>query len=321
MRARYVEESLPVPSELSLSKLPCAVREVLLSRILRAIAALLIPIVRTCRTRPITQLRVSQAHNFPGTLVLIFRAGLIIHQPRSVQMSESPFYSLVRAFATATNTTWFQSNIPAASDIIEPRPIPQWAEHISRTVKVLIPEAMALQGLDWSDNEESNDEFDLPDDAGKQVHPHKMRIWGLVASPGGGATAVLVSKHSTVRPERNCKTQVRFGWTPPKDIPGAETLPIIPDQTTESRVWERMYGGGPAVKGVALAEGDGKSPTLNEDGKLQKQFNGVLTNQRCVYCQATLRSLGRQTKCQNNHIFGKYFPADLFFTYLLTGGQ
>jgi hypothetical protein len=165
----------------------------------------------------------------------------------------------------------------------------------------MVPKIMALQGLD-SDNEssDSGDDFDMPEEAGEQVHPYRMRIWGMAASPGGGSTAVLVSRHSTLHPERWCKTEILFSWRPPLDSIDEESVSIIRNMTTEGRLWEWMYGGGPLVPGIE----EGHERTVAAPG-LRLQFKNVLASQRCIFCQGKLQDIGKQTKCGNGHVFRK----------------
>jgi len=171
-------------------------------------------------------------------------------------------------------------------------------------INLLIPESMAIEGI-GSDAGSSTDEDDqgLPEEAGNQVHPYRVRIWGLAASPGGGSTAVLISKHSTVHPSRACRTQVMFGWSLPKDTPDAVMDGRL---STEAQVWERMYGGGPPVPGVGSIESGGANLARSEESeRLHEHFEGAASKQTCAYCEGLLRRDGDRAVCDNGHVFGK----------------
>lgn len=137
---------------------------------------------------------------------------------------------------------------------------------------------------DDDDNSDDDDE-DLDPDAdfdpwaneGPDVHPYNMRLWGLARSPGGGSTAVLATPLLTQRPMRGAwgahRSRVLFGWrTRVGDKAAAEPITEEENQnansttttttttlatvsvdkltTTEARLWEWMYGGGPGVLGL-----------------------------------------------------------------------
>ena len=133
-----------------------------------------------------------------------------------------------------------------------------------------------LDSLGDEDNADGNDEttvLEIP-----EIHPHRFRLHGLTLSPGGGVAAVLASSHSTQHPERGgwhtVRSSVLFGHKPRRQRqshpdntqPGHSDygVPIDPQMTsttapqtthpthltTEARLFENLYGGGPEVPGV-----------------------------------------------------------------------
>ncbi|KAK2018067.1 hypothetical protein LZ32DRAFT_613972 [Colletotrichum eremochloae] len=265
--------------------------------------------------------------------------GLIIHHPDMSKQSKAPAYSLVRLSATATNDNWFQqsagdpsSSSAAAAAAVEA--LPQWAATISSAVKLSVPVAMLGRGAgpalagdaesvaSGEDSDSDDDDFDLPEDAGEQIHPHRVRMWGMAMSPAGGMSAVIVSQHSTQKQEKSVKTKVMFGWrsgtvaSPPPpttttttgdemdvDTSGraseAKDLGFWARQSTEAKMWDWMYGGGPAVPGT-LGFGEGAGPG---DLSMRKRFEGVKQKQRCVFCQTPLQDEGKESVCERGHIF------------------
>lgn len=146
---------------------------------------------------------------------------------------------------------------------------------------------------DWDSDDDDGDDSDDDDDDGRgggavpayegpDVHPLRMRIWGLAASPGGGTTAVLASQQLTQKPERggwhNHRSRVMFdhhrggrraragktqddggdgGGGRRGDDEGASAV-NVDSLTTEARLWEWMYGGGPGVPGITGLVGGGR---------------------------------------------------------------
>lgn len=237
--------------------------------------------------------------------------GLIIH-PADLQIvspSLVPFYTAVRLSATATNPGWWESNLTKQGDRDEE---PQWVAEIQHKVSSMLPQGLAgrvgIFGDDGEDgedgiepddgaaaadavdddeagSEESSDDGAAPGDgyAGPDVHPHRMRIWGLAISPGGGSTAVLATSQLTQKPERggwhSHRSRVMFAYAehgakrsrhqqqPQQQLRaprqedfldpslggtlGAEdSATNVDNLTTEARLWEWMYGGGPGVPGI-----------------------------------------------------------------------
>lgn len=226
--------------------------------------------------------------------------GLIIHPPDPANKPSAPRYSLVRISATPTNQDWFQTTLPE-----EEAPLPQWAEDISQRISRSVPRTMALKGVDReSDDEESEDEEmgGVEVDA-TYVHPHRYRFWGLAASPAGGSTAVLYSRHSTQHPEKKGTSQLFFGWyvaeeSGANDAPKTTTLDHL---STEGKVWEWMYGNGQQVPGTQPQS----APVLMHS-PLKEQLKPILQKLRCVFCDAELQNSEMETICSKGHSFGKF---------------
>jgi hypothetical protein len=257
---------------------------------------------------------------------------------------DSPTYSLARASATATNTNWHQSNASPSENPETRESVPQWSEYVSKTIKVSMPLAMALddsdadtddgevneEGEGGGDNEDAGsedadaeyedgleDDIDMAGEAGEPVHPYRIRIWGLASSPGGGSTAALISEHSTLRPERACRTTILFGWTPVEEAREDEiaaAFSLLQELTTEGRLWERMYGGGPALPQLAPKPALFKAldidssdmlPPAHNDPTIQS-FRDMAASQKCTYCISPLLLHGGQrVRCERaGHIFG-----------------
>jgi len=220
-------------------------------------------------------------------------------------MFDLPF-TAVRASATAANDDWLQSSV------FGPTNQPQWAADINRVVKMSISTSLAVQDKEESGGEsdaDSDQEVDMPAEAGELVQPYRMRVWGAAASPGGGATAVLVSRYNLVRPGWVGKTQILFASRPmAKD--GAETPLEAPVVTSaEGRVWERMYGGGPGVPHSGSLDAKLGPARPGRETELQRSFKGLARLQTCVYCHGVLKHVGFHATCPKGHFFCGYsFP-------------
>lgn len=246
--------------------------------------------------------------------------GLVVHPPglQTVSPSLVPSYTAVRLSATATNADWWESNLTKPG---EQSGEPQWVAEIQQKICSKLPQGLAgrvgIFGDDGEDGEDgiepddgaeaanagpdggddgfgseesSDDEMDEGDGyVGPDVHPHRMRIWGLAISPGGGSTAVLTTTQLTQKPERggwhSHRSRVMFAYTeggarqlrqqqppPPPPPPQQQQRPLraedfldpslggtlgtedspqnVDNLTTEARLWEWMYGGGPGVPGI-----------------------------------------------------------------------
>ncbi|KAL2875417.1 hypothetical protein SGCOL_009325 [Colletotrichum sp. CLE4] len=264
---------------------------------------------------------------------------LIIHPPNLSKQTKAPGYSLIRLSATATNDNWFQQSTADGAASPTPDSLPKWAETISSTVNLSVPVTMLGRGGggagavggdgesvasgDDSDSEDDDDDFDLPEDAGEQIHPHRVRMWGMTMTPAGGMSAVLVSQHSTQKPEKTVKTKVMFGGRvgsggtaaavtagtgDEMDVDGgddggrASRLRYWEKQSTEAKMWDWMYAGGPAVPGT-LWGGTGDEARAGDDDSLRKRFEEVKGKQTCVFCHASLIDEGKESICEKGHIF------------------
>ncbi|KAK1544086.1 hypothetical protein CPAR01_04719 [Colletotrichum paranaense] len=266
---------------------------------------------------------------------------LIIHPPNLSKQTKAPGYSLIRLSATATNDNWFQQSTADGAASPSSDSLPKWAETISSTVKLSVPVTMLGRGGgagagavggdgesvasgDDSDSEDDDDDFDLPEDAGEQIHPHRVRMWGMTMTPAGGMSAVLVSQHSTQKPEKTVKTKVMFGGRvghgataalttaagegDEMDVDGADDggrasrLQYWQKQSTEAKMWDWMYAGGPAVPGTLWA-GTGEEARAGNDDSLKKRFEEVKRKQTCVFCHASLVDEGKESICEKGHIF------------------
>ncbi|KAF6823061.1 hypothetical protein CPLU01_11624 [Colletotrichum plurivorum] len=246
---------------------------------------------------------------------------LVIHPPDMTKRTKAPSYSLVRMSATANNDNWFQQNAIDADF----KSLPKWAERLSATVKLSVPVSMLGRGgagttgdaesvASGDDSDSDDDDFDLPEDAGEQINPWRVRIWGLTTSPGGGVSAVLISQHSTQQPEKTVKTRVMFGEQP-LSLPAAQgddmdvggdageqkrtKSPFWDRLSTEAKMWDWMYGSGPAVPGTVGFQGE----TAAGDVSLKQRLSEVRSKQVCVFCQGPLKHGDKESVCQGGHVF------------------
>lgn len=166
-----------------------------------------------------------------------------------------------------------------------------------------------------------------------EIHPHRYRLHGLTLSPGGGVAAALVSNHSTQRPERGgwhtVRSNVLFGHKPRRpqqpvqtheEEPDDSNIPIDPqfmamsdtqetsppsyynNLTTEAKLFESLYGGGPEVPGIHYLAG-----TTTTNGSVNSLFAPALLTQHCDLCHAPMdqrRQGGSLSGCRNGHFFG-----------------
>ena len=176
---------------------------------------------------------------------------------------------------------------------------------------------------DWNDNEDEldgdsdygsyagsdkgDDDGDGSDIAGMrgldtsdQVHTTRMRIWGLASSPGKGVTAVFVSPHSTLKPDRitfgGMKCKVLFGRHVRTE--DADDLPPLKKLSTEAKMWECMYGGGPPVPGFD-ADSDESGGTV-----LRRRTAEVARSRLCPFCGTNIMADGMGSACAAGHVFG-----------------
>lgn len=205
--------------------------------------------------------------------------------------------------ATWDNQNWYETNA-----VTKEGEFPQWAEYLRRATDRLIPIEIATETVDsdTDDSSVSEGELDIEEMEPPLIHPYRFRIWGLALSPGGGSTAALITRSSTQYPDRKGRSKLFFGWTRTSEEDGSkETDAKQPDSklTTEGRIWEWMYGGGPDVL----------NPVANMDPSLSHRlpalgefFRDVKANQKCAFCESTLRNNGYEAKCDNGHSFGEY---------------
>ncbi|KAI0478397.1 hypothetical protein GGR56DRAFT_320656 [Xylariaceae sp. FL0804] len=257
--------------------------------------------------------------------------GLVIHPPSLSQATSIPCYTVVRLSATHDNI-WLDHNLPLPSNPEEGNDTPRWISEISQTVGHQVPRALAnldmvssVDGSQASDDEESEGEDydnDLDDDnnygtdnddkavdangavGSDLVHVNRVRIWGLALSPGGGTSAVFISRHSTTRPERDVftglKCRILFGkHSPSARGEGGEVITLAKNLSTEGKIWEWMYGGGPLVPGVsapAALRGDRQEA-------VKDHFAPVRRRMLCVFCEKPLIVQGKSSRCENGHLF------------------
>ncbi|EXK35351.1 hypothetical protein FOXG_06333 [Fusarium oxysporum f. sp. lycopersici 4287] len=222
-------------------------------------------------------------------------SGLLIHDQGITHTGSVPYYSIARLSATSRNQDWFQTNLPDSE-----ASVPKWATRIRKHTTRLVARAVALEGLD-SDSDDSEDDLMDDDAAQLQVPESRYRIWGMVHSPGGGTTAVLVSRYSTLHPERRALCKLMFSR---RDEERGEYDAVTPTKplTTEGQVWEWMYGNAPEVLGTTATRKI--SPELN-NSLLREQFRDIAASQHCVFCDAALRLEEEEAKCENGHLFAR----------------
>ncbi|KAF5694312.1 hypothetical protein FDENT_1282 [Fusarium denticulatum] len=210
--------------------------------------------------------------------------------------------------ATSRNQDWFQTNLPDSE-----ASVPKWATRIRKQTTRLVARAVALEGLD-SDSDDSEDDLMDEDTTQLQVPESRYRIWGMVQSPGGGTTAVLVSQYSTLHPERRALCKLMFSRRD-EERGEDDAVALSKPLTTEGQVWEWMYGNAPEVLGTTATRKI--SPELN-NSLLREQFRDVAASQHCVFCDAALRLEEEEAKCENGHLFGKFVYAASLGPFLLT---
>ena len=188
-----------------------------------------------------------------------------------------------------------------------------------KTVTRQVPRVAVLDGPVDSESESDSELDDLndmiiddPERPVSRVHPHRVRFWGLAASPGDGCTAVVVSKHLTQHSDRRGRSRVLFSWQDDED---AQELVNPSKLTTEGRVWESMYG---RLKGMADIRADSIQPNANP---LRALFKSVVPNQKCVFCSSPLVTFSTEATCEKGHSFGTssgtlFFPRANEYSYV-----
>lgn len=194
-------------------------------------------------------------------------------------------------------------------------------------------------GDDDDDDGEGGDEASMPDapsaeagatkDARKpgalkqvetsdNVHLWRARLFGVALSPGGGCSAAVWAKTAAAVAERGAWHQARstvsFDFRPPAAVSvngngdGEQQErddPRLTRLSTEARVFECMYGRGPAVPGVTgPAEAEG-GPAAAE---MRRVFGDMVAGAQCPYCKGALsrNNGGRYFACPRKHFFGMH---------------
>ncbi|KLP02046.1 uncharacterized protein FFB20_10295 [Fusarium fujikuroi] len=222
-------------------------------------------------------------------------SGLLIHDQGIGHTGSVPYYSIARLSATSRNQDWFQTNLPDSE-----ASVPKWATRIRKQTTRLVARAVALEGLD-SDSDDSEDDLMDEDTTQLQVPESRYRIWGMVQSPGGGTTAVLVSRYSTLHPERRALCKLMFSRRD-EERGEDDTTTLSKPLTTEGQVWEWMYGNAPEVLGTTATR---KISSELNNSPLREQFRDVAAGQHCVFCDAALRLEEEEAKCENGHLFAR----------------
>ncbi|KAI1382692.1 uncharacterized protein F4822DRAFT_423248 [Hypoxylon trugodes] len=252
--------------------------------------------------------------------------GLVIHPPSLSHTTTTPSYSLVRLSATHENDGWYQTNLPLPPNPEDGTVGPRWATEINQIVEHQLPRVMAYRpDLDTSSigSEEGLDEdeemdFELAEeseydpeenfaglDTEDQVHINRVRIWGMTASPGGGVTAAFASQYNATSYGRDTyagvKCRVLFGKLDRGGDQSEETgfSLVMKKLSTEARMWEWMYGGGPPITGIntlIMEENE-------EQSALKDHFALVRRKQVCSFCDLPLKPVGKSSRCSNGHLF------------------
>lgn len=232
---------------------------------------------------------------------------LVLHPPVLGNKPKMPIYSLVRRSATSANKDWYETNaIPQRE-----KHHPQWAEYVKRTASRLIPldaaPETAQSDSDSSESEEEEEEEeDMEEDEASQpkFHPYRFHFWGLALSPGGGSSAALISRYSTQYPDRRPTSKLFFGWRRgPAQSHHVSSVSTGSKLTTEGRIWEWMYGGGPDV--VGSRTDTAMDPSLSHRSDHGEFFETIKANQKCPFCEDKLKYDGYEAKCYNGHDFGE----------------
>jgi hypothetical protein len=170
-----------------------------------------------------------------------------------------------------------------------------------------------------------------------EIHPYRFRLHGLTLSPGGGVAAVLASSHSTQHPERGgwhtVRSSVLFGYKPrrrrkhqePQNSNDLADSQLIDPQvmnmnmdldniksdvnsqlTTEAKLFEYLYGGGPEVPGIHYYPADSADGEQRGNREaLRRLFGPAVANQVCDLCGAKMDiRKGKLSGCKNGHFFG-----------------
>ncbi|KAL1871570.1 hypothetical protein VTK73DRAFT_2034 [Phialemonium thermophilum] len=264
---------------------------------------------------------------------------LIIHPPDLINPTPTPMYSLVRLSATSNNQDWYQTNMNVFNGQQGESRKPAWVLDISQKLEISVPTDLkglgAFENMDETGDMPTADEpaaggnserVEVSDDASDngfpqttEIHPYRFRLLGLAASPGGGASVVLVSRLSTQQPHRENWSDLRstllFDSKPrerPSKRDGSKLRSLLYGRlTTEGRMLEWMYGAGPDVPGVTTMYDDARNPIENlaeaaERRSLRDLFSDAVAQQQCEMCQQPMEvkgTDGRHSICKLGHFF------------------
>lgn len=222
---------------------------------------------------------------------------LIIHSSKSPSHMRPISFSLVRSSVTTSSQDWFETNVPQQPIST----IPSWVGTFQQITHRLIPRSKAYDVPDvGSDSEDTDEEYEDVGGSGPKVHPYRFRFWGMAASPGEGTTVALISKHNTQWPSRAARSRLIFGQVTQTEGEEEERRPHLQGLTTEGKMWEWMYGNGEEVPGVTVQNID---PAIS--APLRDLFRDIKDKQSCCFCESGLQDTGIESKCLNNHTFGK----------------
>jgi len=262
---------------------------------------------------------------------------LIIHPPNLVKSTATPTYTLIRLSATPSNHDWYQTNAslpdhPLSHGGASCRP--RWVTDITQKLEISVPIDLHKHGTfgagDDSDDASSDGDGDSDADSdegsdgaipqGPEVHPHRFRLHGLAASPGGGSSAVLVSGFATRQLDRglwsDLKSTLMFDSKPrPRQDEGEHSkddgVVVLRPLTTEGRMWEWMYSAGPPVPGITTRAGPDEDegehdPIVGKRKRMRELLGETIAQQRCTFCQEPLEIKGQGeplSVCGKGHFF------------------
>ncbi len=257
------------------------------------------------------------------------RADLLIHPPDLAKPTDIPHYTFVRLSATHTNDNWYETNTPMPDNPLSTQDQPKWVTDLRQklacgdSVDELSRHVSGKRETGAFDGEASDDNASEPseDEDGDGAfpgrapgaHDQRFRFYGLAVSPAGGMSAVLVMPQSALGPERdnwhNKRTSLLFDFQPPPpgsraDVIDAEhesaRLSGLRNLTTEGRMWEYMYGGGPDVVGVTtdMADTDAEqNEAARKREALKNLFKEAVARQTCDLDGRPMRRSGQLTTC------------------------
>jgi hypothetical protein len=258
--------------------------------------------------------------------------GLTLHPEAPSTINEAPRCSWVRSGAVPKDSNWHHTTGPLQPDKDGHPSLPQWATQLQEKLDLLVPadaridqdrtasdagsesEEGSDDGKDADDDPTAEDQ-DMPDLPAESkpgaaapkrismVHPTRFRIYGMAASPGRGATVILASESSTHKLERwtysQFKTTLYVAFRP------QGTIAAEPEQlTTEGKMFEWMYGGGPGVPGIT--EPKVSNEELLDGESIRQIFDAMPGIRDCDVCDVPLAVAdgAREGRCPRGHVFG-----------------